>query len=96
MDILPSWHLIIIPDCFRDIAACSKFISHTLTKRTSVLLHIYRFAAASIPQMITPAACMRDGIRSTRINKFAKALLLYVAHELYDILLVRCIPREGK
>jgi len=32
---------------------------------------------AYIPQMITPSARMCDGIRPTRINKFAKALLLY-------------------
>lgn len=38
--------------------------------------------------MITSAARMRDGIRSARINKFAKALLLYVAPELYGVLLV--------
>lgn len=78
-------------------AARWKFISYPLGEHTDAHRRIYRFSGSSIPQMIMSAARTRDGIRSARINKFAKALLRYVAQEVYGALSVSMLcPAESR
>lgn len=64
-------------------------------RRTCICVFI-DFRGASIPQMIALGARTRDGIRSARINKFAKALPLYSGASNFTTLFrCRCgVPRK--